>query len=439
MTNQTIIEKLSHEGRGIARINGKTTFIAGALPKEVVKFRYLRKKSAFDEGRVLQVLESAPERVRPRCVHYPICGGCTLQHMDANAQIIAKNNLFLEVLQRIAHIQPITILPPLTDELWNYRHKARLSVKYIEKSKTIRIGFRDADNPRKIVDLQECPVLAAKVSLLFTPLREVIAALSHPMSISQVEVAVDEETVALILRNLVPINDQDGALLTNFAMVNQVKLFLQPGNQESIYLLAPNNASPWLHYSLPDYKIKFKFHPTDFTQVNPGLNRQMVNRALSLLSLNSNDIVLDLFCGLGNFSLPIATLCNKVIGIEGSMQMVERAQDNAQLNDLTNTEFLSANLDDCDLTSLLGNKKITKILLDPPRSGALAIVKQIDKINPKLIVYVSCNPTTLARDADILVNQHGYTLVSAGVMNMFPHTTHVESIAVFHSLKIDND
>jgi 23S rRNA (uracil1939-C5)-methyltransferase len=431
MNNQAKIEKLSHEGRGIARIEGKTTFIDGALPDETVVFEYTKKKSTYDEAKVVDVLEASPARVTPLCKHYAFCGGCSLQHMASEAQILIKQELFLDVLQRIAHIQPQTVLEPLSDEFWHYRHKARLSVKYLEKSNKLFMGFREAHNPRKIVALEECMILNSRVNELLVLLRDVIINLSQPGSIAQVEIAADANDVAFIIRNLLPLSVLDEELLYKFAMDHHVKLFLQPGKLDSIFLFAPNNASPWLHYELPDYNIKFKFHPTDFTQVNPGLNRKMVSLALELLDLNSDDVVLDLFCGLGNFSLPMATLCKKVVGIEGSETMVKRAADNSQENGLTNTEFLCANLDDCDLKSIFPNTKFNKILLDPPRSGALAIVQQIDRLNPEIIVYVSCNPTTLARDTEILVQQKGYKLQSAGVMNMFPHTTHVESIALF--------
>ncbi len=301
----------------------------------------------------------------------------------------------------------------------------------MEKKQTVLVGFREKNNPRYITEINRCPVLNAKVDEQIDNLRALINSLTKPSIIAQVEVAAGDDEVALILRNLEPLTAADEEKLHQFGLATKFRLFLQPGGTESVSLFYPPGEDKFLTYSLPQENIRFQFHPTDFTQVNPGLNRLMVARALELMALTPNDIVLDLFCGLGNFSLPLAKYCAKVIGVEGSELMVSRSKMNAEANGLTNIEFLYADLDKINALSSLFNQKLTKLLIDPPRSGALEIVKQIDKLNPQRIVYVSCNPATLARDSDILVNYKGYRLRAAGVMDMFPHTAHVESIALF--------
>jgi 23S rRNA (uracil1939-C5)-methyltransferase len=431
VTATTPIEKFSHDGRGIARIEGKTTFIENALPNEVVTFQYTRRKKDFDEGRLLSVIEPSPYRVEPRCPHYTLCGGCSLQHLDSNAQIHEKETLLLDLLTRVGHATPLKILPPLVTEHWNYRNKARLSVRYVEKKQAVLVGFREKHNPRYITEITQCPVLNAKVDAQIKHLRQLLDSFSAPHQIAQIEVAVGDDEVALIFRNLEPLNVQDEEKLKIFAKETHFHIFLQPAGPDSVYLFYPDAKEPFLSYTLPAYDVTMKFHPTDFTQVNSSLNKVMIGKALELLDLKPEDVVLDLFCGLGNFSLPLARHCAKVIGVEGSEAMVQRARMNAKANGLNNTEFFCANLEDETAFSSLIQKGISKVLLDPPRTGAMQIVKNIRKINPERIVYVSCNPATLARDTDNLVHQQGYKLVSAGVMDMFPHTAHVESIALF--------
>lgn len=426
------IEKFSHDGRGIARIEGKTTFIDGALPGEKVSFKYTKIKKDFDEGKTLAVLSKSGQRAEPRCAHYQYCGGCSLQHLDENLQIQEKQNLLIDLLQRIAHIQPKTILPPLNSQSWNYRNKARLSVRYVEKKQSALVGFREKSNPRYIAEIERCPVLNAKVDDAILALRELINSLSDPHCIAQIEVSAGDEEIALIFRNLKPLSESDAQLLKEFSQDSGFILFLQPGNADTVAQFYPPRDSDFLTYTLPDEDIEFKFHPTDFTQVNASLNRLMIAHAINLMDLKPNDVVLDLFCGLGNFSLPMAKRCAKVIGIEGSEKMVLRAAQNAAHNGLNNTEFFCADLDKPNSLSQLPMDEVNKLLLDPPRSGALEVIKQFFTLKkPARIVYVSCNPATLARDSDILVNQLGYTLKAAGVMDMFPHTAHVESIALF--------
>lgn len=428
---QARIEQLSHEGRGIARIDGKATFIQGALPGELVEFIYTRVKKDFDEGRLVSVIEKSPLRVEPKCKHYASCGGCSLQHLSAAEQIQFKQQHLLDLLQRFGHAQPKKILAPLTSDYWNYRNKARLSARFVEKKQTAMVGFRERNNPRYITEISQCSILNAQVDKDIVALRNLINAMEDKHCIAQVEVAAGDEEIALILRNLSPLSTADEEQIKLFAEQHHYKIFLQPGGPDSVFCFYPPNSSEYLTYKLPDFNISFSFHPTDFTQVNAGLNREMVKLALELMDLKSSDIVLDLFCGLGNFSLPMAKHCEKVIGVEGSSTMVDRAFMNAKANHISNVDFYAANLDDLNAVIQLAHHKPNKLLIDPPRSGALEVVKQIDLFNPERIVYVSCNPVTLARDTDVLVNQKGYILQAAGVMDMFPHTAHVESIAWF--------
>ncbi|MGV3740664.1 MAG: 23S rRNA (uracil(1939)-C(5))-methyltransferase RlmD [Gammaproteobacteria bacterium] len=424
------IEKFSHDGRGIARIDGKTTFIAGALPNETVQFTYTRSKSDFAEGLVVAVTHPSLDRVEPHCPHYHVCGGCSLQHLSAPAQIQSKQALLLEVLARIGHCQPEDVLAPLTADAWHYRNKARLSVRYVEKKSATLLGFREKNNPRYITDIHQCPVLHAAVDKHIDTMRALLDAMPDKRNIAQIELAAGDDEVALIIRNLSPLCDESQDLLRKFGEQTQFRLYLQPAGPDSVHLFYPRDADEYLQYSLPEFGLTYKFHPNDFTQINQNINKQMVSLAIRLLDLRDTDVVLDLFCGLGNFSLPLAQQVARVIGLEGSQQMVERAAMNAQANNISNAGFACRNLEDWALTDPLVNG-VNKILLDPPRTGALEIVKQMMDLQPELIVYVSCNPTTLARDADILVNTHGYKLRAAGVMDMFPHTSHVESIAVF--------
>lgn len=425
------IDNLSHDGKGIARINGKATFIQGALPDETVEFQYTRVKKDFDEGRLLTVIEPSSLRIEPKCPHYSMCGGCSLQHMDEKKQIQFKQEQLLDLLNRYGHTAPQEILPPLTANLWNYRNKARLSVRYVEKKGSSMVGFRERNNPRYITEISQCPVLNAKVDADIIHLRQLIDEMEDKHCIAQIEVAAGEDTIALIFRNLEPLSAHDERVIKQFAEQYHYKIFLQPGGPDSVYCFYPPNASDYLTYKLPDFELVFSFHPTDFTQVNSELNRKMVKQAIEMMDLKNSDKVLDLFCGLGNFSLPMATSCSKVVGVEGSKTMVERAYMNAKLNNISNVDFYAANLDDINEVSQLVSHSFNKLLIDPPRSGALEVVKQIDILNPELIVYVSCNPVTLARDTDVLVNQKQYKLIKAGVMDMFPHTAHVESIALF--------
>lgn len=425
------IVNLSHDGKGVARINGKTTFIQGALPGELVEFQYTRVKKDFDEGRLLSVINPSDLRVAPQCPHYTMCGGCSLQHLHEEEQIYFKQEQLIDLLFRYGHTQPQVILPPLIANSWNYRNKARLSVRYVDKKQVAMVGFRERNNPRYITEITQCPVLNIKLDADIIPLRALINSMEDKHCIAQIEVAAGDNEIGLIFRNLSALSAADELKIKQFAEQYQYKIFLQPAGPDSVYCFYPPDSSDYLTYSLPDYHITYLFHPTDFTQVNSELNRSMVALALQLMDLKNTDVVLDLFCGLGNFSLPMAKFCSKVLGVEGSVTMVERAYMNAKMNHLNNIDFYAANLDDVNEVQKLVRQQCNKVLIDPPRSGALELVKQIDVLNPERIVYVSCNPITLARDTDILVNQKGYSLIKAGVMDMFPHTAHVESIVLF--------
>lgn len=431
MPKQSRIDNLSHDGRGIARIDGKATFISGTLPGELVEFQYIRVKKDYDEGRLLTVIEPSLLRVEPECPHFNSCGGCSLQHISSKEQIYIKQEQLLDLLKRYGQTEPQSLIPVLTSYYWHYRNKARLSVRYVEKKQSALVGFRERNNPRYIADITQCPILHEKLDKDLVVLRNLIDSMEDKHCIAQIEVAAGDNEVALIFRNLNELSTEDALKIQRFADEHQYLIFLQPGGPDSVFRYYPVKDTDFLTYQLPDYQLTFQFHPTDFTQVNADLNQKMVSLALNLMELKSSDVVLDLFCGLGNFSLPMAKICSKVVGIEGSKTMVDRAYMNAKANKLLNADFCVANLNDTNEVSRVLQGTFNKVLLDPPRSGALELVNQIDAINPERIVYVSCNPITLARDTQILVHQKGYVLLKAGVMDMFPNTAHVESIALF--------
>lgn len=429
-SQQAEITALSHDGRGIAHINGKTVFIANALPGETVIFAYTYSKAKYAEGQIIEVIKPAAERVTPKCQHFAYCGGCSMQHLASESQIAFKQQVLLEQLKHFGNIAPQEILPPLTGPEWGYRQKARLGVRYVAKKGGTLVGFREK-NSRYLADIERCEVLNPKVGLSILKLRALIDSLSCYQQIAQIEVAIGDEVTALVFRNLVEMPAQDLEKLASFARQHELAIYLQPKGPETTYKIWPVEHSDMLSYQLPNYEITYQFHPLDFTQVNPFINRQMVELALKLLDLQAEDDVLDLFCGLGNFSLPIARHCRQVVGVEGDKLMVERATHNARLNELSNAQFYAANLMESIANEPWAKQTYSKILLDPPRSGAAELLQSIQHFKAERIVYVSCNPATLARDAGFLVNQLGYRLVKAGVMDMFPQTSHVESIALF--------
>lgn len=432
------ITSLSHEGRGIAHIEGKVAFVDGALAGERVLARYIRKRSKLDELKAEEIHTQAEQRVEPACSYAGQCGGCSLQHMDPKAQLELKQSVLLEHIQHAAGLgsDSFQVLPILEAAKFHYRRKARLAVRVVAKKGGALVGFREKYSSF-ITDMNDCEVLVEEVATLIAPLREMISTLGARYVIPQIEVAVgevadgsDELEVALVLRHLEKLAEADMQSLQAFAHEQRIHLYLQPGNVDSVHKIFPAESEERLRYYLPDFGLQLNFHPMDFTQINAEINRLIIDKAIELLVLDKSDIVLDLFCGLGNFTLPVATLCQQVIGIEGSEEMVKRGAENARLNNLTNAEFFAANLCDSFADKAWAKTKFTKILLDPPRSGAIEIITQIAKFRAEKIVYISCNPATLARDTAELT-KHGYSLKSAGVMDMFPHTTHVESMAEF--------
>lgn len=423
------IESLSHEGRGIAHIDGKVVFVDFALPGEIVEFKYTRCSKNFDEGRAINVIRASADRVEPVCEHFGVCGGCSMQHQAHEAQIQSKQDSLMQQFEHAAHTQPNIILPPLRGPVIHYRQKARLGVKYVHKKGKVLVGFREKGNAF-LADLSRCPVLHESVGERLTELSDLIMGMQAKESIPQIEVAVSDEQTALVLRHLEALNQADCEALVAFAKHTGLQIMLQSGGPDTVRPLWPENP-PALSYTLKEQAVTIEFQPNDFTQVNSEINQSMVSNALQMLELNKHDRVLDLFCGLGNFSLAMARQCAEVTGVEGAQAMVLKARENARENAIDNVEFFAA-----DLSADISNEpwlqqQYDKILLDPPRSGAMEMLKYIGKLGAKRIVYVSCNPATLARDTDTLVNQYGYTLEQAGVMDMFPHTAHVESIALF--------
>lgn len=428
------IEKLSHEGRGIAHLEGKVVFVEDALPGEQVSAVYTERRDAFDQAKTQTVLKASPHRIEPPCEYASICGGCSLQHFEPEAQLSFKDVVLHELLQHALGSSDYEHLPPLRGPLFAYRRKARLAVRYVDKKQQVLIGFREKSSSF-ITNMSHCEILDARVSMLLPALQELITGLQAYRQIPQIEVALGDESetrpdLALVFRHLVPLSESDQNRLSAFAHEHSLSLYLQGGGPDSVRLHYPAGGEERLYYALPEYDLELTFHPLDFTQINAGINHQMVHKALELLDLNKEDSVLDLFCGLGNFTLPAATLAGQVLGIEGSDEMVARGRENAARMELENVEFMRADLAAEGEARPWQQRKFTKILLDPPRSGAFEIIAELAQLKPQRLVYVSCNPVTLARDAQCL-QQHGYTLAAAGVMDMFPQTTHVESIALF--------
>ena len=429
---KTHITALTHDGRGIAQIDGKTIFIQGALPGEEVIFEYTKRRGKFDEGQVTEIITASSERVEPLCKHFKICGGCALQHMSSTSQLQMKQQTLLNQLQHFGGVQPKTILPPLTGSIWGYRRKARLSVKYVGKKEAVLVGFHEK-NGRYIADIASCVILKPPMDNLITPLKQLIQSLNIFQQIPQIEVAVADNTTALVFRNLVAVPPSDSEKLIAFAKEHNIHLYLQPGGPQTIHLLWPELEATSLSYRLPDYGLELDFHPTNFIQINADINQRMLQQALGLLELKATDRVLDLFCGIGNFTLPLAKNCQQAIGVEGDAELVAHALHNANKNLVTNVEFHQLDLNSDWLASSWAQNSFNKILLDPPRVGALPAIQQIVKFNAERIVYISCNPATLARDAGELA-QHGYRLTTAGILDMFPHTHHVEAMALFEKL-----
>ena len=427
---EALIESLDNEGRGVAHVDGKVIFIEGALLGEWVEYSSFRRKPNYEQAQAVRIIKVSSQRVTPHCPHFGVCGGCSMQHLEPMAQTAAKQRVLEDALWHLARLKPETIFPPISGPAWGYRHRARLSVRYVAKKGGVLVGFHEKRSSYVAV-MNSCAVLPPVVSDLIEPLKELIAGMSTPDRLPQIEVAVGDEQCALVLRNLEALTADDEQRLRQFADQHRISWFLQPSGPDSAALFHPLDAPP-LEYSLPDFGVALRFRPTDFTQVNHGINRMLVRRAMSLLKPAPGERIADLFCGLGNFTLPIAALGATVVGVEGAKALVDRAHANAELNGLAaRCEFHVANLFQATPESLAALGKLDKLLIDPPREGAVEVVNSLGESGPARIVYVSCNPATLARDAAILVHEKGYALRGAGIASMFPNTSHVESIALF--------
>jgi len=423
------IDDLSHEGRGVAHHDGKAVFIDDALPGERVQWTLSKRTRNFDEGKLDSILDSAPQRVTPRCRHFGVCGGCVLQHLESGAQVEFKQRQLLEALTRLGGVTPECVLPALRAEPWHYRRRARLGARWVAKKNRAVVGFRERSAPY-LADLERCEVLEAGVSDLPGALARLVSALSIRDRVPQIEVAVAESSTALVMRVLQPPSAADLALLEGFAAERGVQLYLQPGGYDSVRLIA--GAAVPLTYRLSKFDVELQFAPTDFVQINTRLNAAMVEQAVALLQPQAADQVLDLFCGIGNFSLPLARHAAHVVGVEGDAALIAAAQANAARNGLGNSEFITSDLAQPEIERAAWTRRhYDKVLLDPPRAGAREVLPVLAASAARRIVYVSCHPGTLARDAGILVKELGFQLRSAGVMDMFPHTAHVESMAVF--------
>ena len=429
--NTVIIESIDHEGRGIAHADGKVIFIEGALTGERVSYSSYRKKNNYEQAKVGQILKYSFMRVQPKCANFGVCGGCSMQHLDAFAQVAVKQRVLEDNLERIGKVKPETMLQPIFGQTWAYRQRARLSVRHVLKKNKTLVGFRET-NGKYVADMRHCEILPPKIANLLPLLGELNESFTVRDALPQIEVAVGEHVDVLVLRILQALSPSDEMAIKQFADTHKVQFWLQTKGPETVVPFYPLDAPP-LSYSLPEFGITMPFAPTEFTQVNSEMNRLMVSRAMRLLNPQPGERIADFFCGLGNFTLPIARSGAQVLGIEGSAALVKRAGQNAAYNGLSgNTEFKAMNLFEMDEAALRKLGRHDKWLVDPPRDGAIELMKSIsDETAPRRIVYVSCSPSTLARDAEVLVHAKGYTLKAAGVMNMFPHTSHVESIAVF--------
>lgn len=436
------IDALDMEARGVGRtVNedgepGKVIFVEGALPGERVSYSSYRKKPSFEQAQVVKVLRESVIRAKPKCQFFGTCGGCSMQHLDVRAQIAVKQRVLEDNLQHLAKLRAETMFRPIHGPSWGYRYRARLTVRHVEKKGGVLVGFHERKSSY-VADMTSCEVLPPHVSAMLVPLRHMVAGLSIRDRMPQIELAVGTDVTALVLRILEPLTEADEALIRAFADEHDVQFWLQPKGPDTVYPFYPLDRE--LAYTLPEFDIRMPFKPTDFTQVNHQINRVLVARALSLLAPQPSDRVLDLFCGIGNFTLPLARLSREVVGIEGSEALTARALENAKANGVDgHTSFACRNLFEVTADDFRALGAFDKFLIDPPREGALAVSKALADIAqsgdgplPERIVYVSCNPATLARDAGLLVHEAGYRMKGAGVVNMFPHTSHVESIALF--------
>jgi 23S rRNA (uracil1939-C5)-methyltransferase len=422
---------LDHDGRGVARDEGKTVFIEGALPGERVRYRVTRRRRQWDEGRLEEILAPSPDRVEPRCAHFGVCGGCSLQHLAAPAQLAAKERQLLDNLERIGRVRPERVLPPLAGPAWAYRRRARLGVKHVHKKGRVLAGFREREKPY-VADLSRCEILVAPLEDLPRDLAALVDRLEIRDQVPQVEVAAGDTAQALVFRVLAVPGEPDRAILREFGAARGIQVYLQTGGLDTVRPLDPDERPP-LSYSLEADRVTLEFGPVDFIQVNRDINVSMVEAAMRLLEPAPGDAVLDLFCGLGNFTLPLARRAARAVGVEGDPALIAKARGNAARNGIANVAFHAQNLFEPAAFGEWARERYDRILLDPPRAGASELLARMADWRPRRVVYISCHPGSLARDADILVHGQGLKLTCAGVMDMFPHTTHVESIAVFEA------
>ena len=421
---------VTHDGRGIADTEGKKAFVAGALEGEVVTFVRRKSHRNFDEAELLEIHEASAERIEAHCAAYDRCGGCSLQHVSVEQQRRIKEQTLRDNLERIGRVDPDTWLEPMTGPVWHYRRRARLAVKDVRAKGRTLVGFRERHAPF-IADMQRCEVLARPVDGLLAELSDLVGSLSIRARLPQVEVAVAENDVALVFRVLDPPTPADEDAFRQFGAAHDLRIYLQPGGLDSVQLLHPGSVDERLFYTLPEFDLRIDFEPVDFIQVNAEINQRMVHFAIEQLDVSADHNVIDLYCGIGNFSLPLARRAGSVLGVEGEATLTTRAMENASRNGLGNVTFRVADLGKIDGSEGWVRKGCDRLLLDPARSGAAEVVRRMHLFGPERIVYVSCHPGTLARDAGTLVHEQGYRLVSAGIIDMFPHTAHVESIAVF--------
>ncbi len=421
-----VVAGLTHEGEGVVH-GGKTVFVAGALPGERIRFRRGRRHRQHDDGELLEVLEPSAARAVPRCAHFGVCGGCALQHLAPAAQLTAKEQELKDTLARVARVAPARWLAPLSGPVWAYRRRARLGAKFVRKKGRVLVGFRERAAPY-VAELARCEVLSPPAGALLGPLARLLDGLSIREQLPQIEVAVADNATALVLRVLATPSAADRAQLAAFAAEHGLRLYLQAGGLASVQALAADGEP--LCYRLPQFGLELQFQPTDFIQVNAAVNAALIERAVELLELHAAARVLDLFCGLGNFTLPLARRSGWVLGVEGDPQLIARARANAGHNGIGNAEFHCGNLTDPALLRPWLQQPFTHVLLDPPRSGARELLGTLAQLAPARLLYVSCHPGSLARDLGVLVHEHGFRLEAAGVVDMFPHTTHVESLAL---------
>jgi len=425
-----LIESLDHEGRGVAHCDGKAIFIEGALPRERVEYSSYRKRPSYEQATLSRVIKASAQRTTPKCPHFGVCGGCSMQHVEATAQVAAKQRVMEDALWHLARLRPDALLPAIHGPAWGYRDRSRIGVRLVPKKGGVLVGFHEKRSSF-IADMSSCEILPPHISALLLPLRPLVSGFSAPDRMPQVEIAVGEGKTVLVFRNLLPLTEQDESRMLAFGAEHGVSMWIQPGGPDTVRPL-DQAEEPCLYYTLPEFDVRMRFRPNDFTQVNVHINRLLMRRAMQLLEPQPGERIADLFCGLGNFSLPIARSGAQVVGVEGSAALVARAAENAHLNGLgERCEFQVANLFEATPESLAALGHLDKLLIDPPREGAIAVAQALGEDAPKRIVYVSCNPATLARDAAVLVHEKGYRLKRAGIANMFPQTSHVESIALF--------